>query len=197
MLLVKKFKKLTNNFISFIIFILFIKKMAFTGYTIYNDFIITIKVLDDEPKPYISVIIKEENKLYATYYTTDYEIIEVEDVDGNILNEKVELQGGVYYRLTKEVPINKINQKIFFYDGNILCKEFTGIQKMWYINGQIFSIFFHINGKKYGEYKQYYSNGQLSLECVYVNNKIEGEYKEYDEEGNLERIDYYVAGEKV
>jgi antitoxin component YwqK of YwqJK toxin-antitoxin module len=169
--------------------------MPFTGYAYVNKKIITIKVLNDKPKPCYSNEIKEENKLYVEYYTANYEILQVEDVDGNILNEKVKLQGEIHYYLTKEVPINRINYRIFFDDKNILGKEFSGIQKMWYYTGQLHQEFFHINGKEFGEYKKYDENGQLWIECVYVDGKIEGEYKKYDVKGNLKKIDYYVAGD--
>jgi antitoxin component YwqK of YwqJK toxin-antitoxin module len=104
-------------------------------------------------------LIKEENRLYAEYVTSNYEIIETEDINNNKCKTKV-----------KEVIINKINYYMFFRDRCILYKEFTGIQKLWDAYGQLTKHFFHINGKKFGEYKEYFDNGNLRIDCVYVDN---------------------------
>jgi antitoxin component YwqK of YwqJK toxin-antitoxin module len=172
--------------------------MPFYGYLYNENIFFTINVYDEEPYSWMPKdLIKEENRLYAEYVTSNYEIIETEDINNNKCETKVKLLKQIHYFLIKEVIINMINYYMFFRDRYILYKEFTGIQKLWNAYGQLKKHFFHINGKIFGEYKEYFDNGNLCIDCVYVDNKIEGEYKIFDCNGNLKVILYFVNGKKV
>ncbi len=57
-----------------------------------------------------------------------------------------------------------------------MCAEFV---RTYYPSKKIHEEYFHINGKKEGEYKSYYINGGIEIICNYVNGKLEGLHRKY------------------
>ena len=149
-----------------------------------------------------------ENFDFQSNKTKLYKIIKIEDIDNNIIDLNhittkkpikmpIKMPGKIIFWFSKEVPINRIRYKLFIRNRFRVTTKFTGIQKRWYDNGELYDEFFHINGRINGIYKSYYENGQLSEEINYINDKMNGIYKKYLRNGQLSREVNYIDGKKV
>jgi len=59
----------------------------------------------------------------------------------------------------------------------------------YYENGNIFSEYFYVQGKKNGEFKEFYPNGALKLRGYYYNDVLSGILFEYDEKSSIIKSD--------
>ena len=104
----------------------------------------------------------------------------------------------------KEIYINgKLEDKqLYFsekrlptYDEMFMNGEQNGLEKAYWVNGQLYSATMYKSGKKDGEYKGYFSGGQPSDIIHYVNNILSGPYTRYYENGQLKESGNYVNGQ--
>ncbi len=80
---------------------------------------------------------------------------------------------------------------------NVKSNEpFTGVDRLYDENGQLWMADNYKDGKREGVSKFYYENGQLESIVFYRNDKREGKGKFYDENGQLESEDNYKNGKK-
>jgi antitoxin component YwqK of YwqJK toxin-antitoxin module len=131
------------------------------------------------------------DKLYATYTTNKFKIIEIENmVTTEIIDKYYNYKVGdiicktVKYYLTKEraffeikydrddideyKPIDKLYYIKFFTN----CGGYSGLHRSWYDSGQLQEEFYQINGNFEGLYREYFENGSIKNEYYYINNKI-------------------------
>lgn len=129
------------------------------------------------------------DKLYATYTTNKFKIIEIEnmvtkEIINKYFNYKVDdiICKSVKYYLTKEraffeikydrddideyKPIDKLYY-IKFFNNN-----YSGLHRTWYDSGQLYEEFYHHNGSIEGLYKQYDMKGNIIWENNFINNVI-------------------------
>ena len=73
----------------------------------------------------------------------------------------------------------------------------ANLKRTYYLNGQLKSEYFMVNGLREGPYKEYHLNGTLFMECEYINNLVCGNYKLYYSKNNKIYICcHYVNGIK-
>jgi hypothetical protein len=168
--------------------------MSDIGYYKYKHYIITIIPLDI----YIITDYLRLLKIYDKYYCKSFEIINIEDVAGNIY-DKIDEKNNNY-------EINKIFDKtIRYYLTKDIAFNFNFLEKKQYLlipggysgyyknyrNGDLIEEYFHINGKKNGNYKKYHYNQEIEIDTYYVDNKLNGSYTSYHDNGNIYEICYY------
>ena len=119
-----------------------------------------------------------ENFYFQSNKTKLYKIIKIEDIDNNIIDlnhittkKPIKMPSKIIFWFSKEVPINRIRYKLFIRNRFRVTTKFTGIQKRWYDNGELYDELFHINGRINGIYKSYYRNGQIKEEVNYIDGK--------------------------
>ena len=107
----------------------------------------------------------------AYFKYTRGEVVEEKGFDKN-LNEVC--SSGIHYFKTFETAK--------FY--NRLPKNYTGLYKEWWENGQLYKECTYKSGKLNGPYKEWWENGQLKEEGTYKNGEREdGPYKRWYENG--------------
>jgi antitoxin component YwqK of YwqJK toxin-antitoxin module len=166
------------------------------GYTI------TYQIFDYTERDVYS---KEYDDVNTKVYMSDnYKIIKIEDDDNNEY-DKVNF---TKYNVTYEYILNDyfyINDKIhkayfrknkdfIIFDGydEFPNYNYCGPIKIYYLNGQVLTSFYSLNGKRFGEYHHYFSNGNLKSECYYMDGKKNGIFKRYYNNGFPFLICYYI-----
>jgi antitoxin component YwqK of YwqJK toxin-antitoxin module len=167
-----------------------------SGYIKYKLYIIHIISHEHEPKTTIY------NKLYATYITKKFTIINITDILDNKIkqidyNKEFKLCTNMTYifnfnfYLLKEIAFNKhfIDDKQYELFQNGYC----GIYTEYYNSGILKVSFFHINGIIDGIYTLYNTNGLIDTTCLYTNGRINGTRIEYWGDGKkINKITNYV-----
>jgi antitoxin component YwqK of YwqJK toxin-antitoxin module len=154
------------------------------------------------------------NELNATYDTTEFKIIDIEDMvtkekltsyDKYTINNTYKTERKYYksYDRAFQLGLWKNEDYLFFengYTGNIKIYYFNGrLSKEFYIvNNKINGLYnkfdedenlieekYYVDGKLHGICKKYNEEGILIQECNYNDDKLNGLYKEYNEEGIL------------
>jgi antitoxin component YwqK of YwqJK toxin-antitoxin module len=101
--------------------------------------------------------------------------------------------------------LKKVKQgfyKTFFENGNLaseshyLNDSMNGVEKFYYEDGSLNSVFTMKNGKSHGEFKYFYEDKTLKQEGTYVNNVLEGQLKTYYKNGKLKEIVTMVDSEE-
>ena len=83
-----------------------------------------------------------------------------------------------------------------WYETPLVNGEIHGVEKTWYMNGQLSSVCSYVNdGEKHGVEKGWYMNGELMLSTPYVNGKVDGVVKWWHENGRLASVSLYVNGD--
>ena len=150
------------------------------GYAIYENYLLTISYNIDKFYSYDNSM-NIKNPLYAKYYTGEFEIIEIENIE-NIYNNNIVNDDKILRKIsnvtkyldiwidfwkTKEIPYNKLLYKYCVKKNK--DKNICGYYKTYHDNGNIQVEFFHINGIKNGLFKEYYADGKLKEEIYYIN----------------------------
>jgi hypothetical protein len=136
-------------------------------YSKINKYILTIELLDDstnnENRSHII------DKYYAKYTTNKYKILEIEnmvtnEILTNIFSHKVGdiVNKNIYYFFSKDraffeldynfyiesyQPVDRLYYLYFFDEHN---KKYVGLHKVWYDNGNLELLFFHLHGEILG-----------------------------------------------
>jgi len=191
------------------------------GYTYFNYYIMTIET--DEYDFVDKTIVDSYN---ASYVTTKFMIINIEDINSNkidLIDDYIKnniYQTKIYFYLNKQIAIDKkiANYKLYkdissrkIQPGrpnykNILDKYFSdiqtngisGIYKSYYANGTLQEEYFHNNCDIEGEYKEYYNNGNIRVTCNYLKGKKHGKWTQYHENdnGKVQYWDDYLNANK-
>lgn len=104
------------------------------------------------------------------------------------LEYKDDMLDGVCYYYEDGKLISKLTYKKNRLDGESLS---------YYLNGEIKSESFFIDGKQEGECKNYSCEGVLLSVTNYKNSKLHGEKRKYYENGQLEMVGYYENNSMV
>ena len=176
------------------------------GYTYLEYYIVTLECDDYKS---CSQIINAEN---ATYYTSNYKIIEIEDFNYKSLDKTDNFKKNINYNnkinfwLNKEIAFYmKINNFKLYKQSAIpkvldqyshpihkVHNEYVPVYK------EKLETYFNdiLENSCNGIYKSYYKNGALEEEYFHINGEIEGEYKKYHLNGKLKEKCNYLNGLK-
>lgn len=167
--------------------------MSIIGYHKAENYIITI-----ETEYYRSYVNENDiiNHETALYETKSFIVIDIEDITGNNYDSILDFVVDETYNYTNIVlEFYKIKELAFYLDF-ILKKQwkffpngYAGLYKEYLSNGSIVLEYFHINGKKYGQYKYYWDNtNKIREECYYFNDSIISEKILYNMNGTIKNI---------
>lgn len=164
--------------------------MSIIGYHKADNYIIIIET--EDYRPYI----KEEDiidKDTALYETKSFIIIDIEDLNGEQYNSILDFEVDKIYNYTNLLLEFYKKKELAFY-SEFICKKqweffpygYAGLYKEYLNNGSIVMEYYHINGKKYGEYKYYWSNiNKIRELCYYINDIKSGESILYNINGDI------------
>ena len=151
--------------------------MINVGYVPFDNYLITINVLLN----YDNYVIRNNRmhllkKDYALYITSNFEIIQIEDINNNniyleYINIK-EVITSLYYYKNKNVAYDRLIYNTFFGHPYIHKYNHSGQIRIYYASGNLYKEFYHNNNKIEGLYKEYYENGKIKKELNYINNII-------------------------
>ena len=137
-------------------------------------------ILSAQQITYLDSYGKEVN---AKEYAVKYMILTHDSLNQEQANEKTyDMQN----RLIKENNYCKYSS---------LKKD--GVQREWFINGQLKAEYVFVKGAKTGYDREWYSNGQLHRNYNCIEGRKEGELKTYWPNGQLRRFDLYKDGQFV
>jgi antitoxin component YwqK of YwqJK toxin-antitoxin module len=147
-------------------------------------YIITIELCEDSihNENRINII----NKLYATYRTNKFKILEIEEIDTKKLIDKYNnykvgdiITKNKNYYFTKERAFFEFDYQYFDDTFDLLDKlyyikffknGYSGLHRDWYDSGQLYEEFYHINGIFEGMFIQYHEDGKIKCEFKFINN---------------------------
>ena len=164
--------------------------MSIIGYHKADNYIITIET--EDYRPYV----KEDDIIdieYALYETKSFIVIDIEDLTGNNYESILDFVVDETYNYTNILlEFYKIKELAFYLDF-ILKKQwqlfpygYAGLYKEYISNGSIVLEYYHINGKKYGQYKYYWDNTNKIRElCYYINDIKTGDNIYYNINGTI------------
>jgi antitoxin component YwqK of YwqJK toxin-antitoxin module len=72
-----------------------------------------------------------------------------------------------------------------------------GIEKRYYLSGEIEREIPYINNKKHGIQKWYYQSGRIEWETLYNHGELHGIHKEYYKSGEIKKILLYENGKLI
>jgi len=147
------------------------------GYGSIYDQIITLEILDD-----ISYFDLVHTANTATHMTRLYNILGVEDLNGNIISRSDAYceKNSIYsYYKTKERAFNECVRHIYFRDffasgkvnPDVACTDkynLSGLLIDYYDDGKKNLDFYHNNGTIDGVLRKYYYHGTIESEEIYV-----------------------------
>jgi hypothetical protein len=164
--------------------------MSIIGYHKAKNYIITIET--DNYRTYVNEndIINHEMALYET---KSFIVINIEDLVGNNYDSILDFEVDKTYNYTNILlEFFKIRELAFYLD--FILKEqweffpdgYAGLYKEYLSNGSIVLEYYHINGKKYGQYKYYWDNTNKIREiCYYFDDFISGDIILYNINGTI------------
>jgi len=150
--------------------------MSIIGYHKADNYIITIET--EEYRSYVKEddIINHENTLYET---KSFIVIDIEDLNGNKYDSILDFVIDKTYNYTNVLLEFYKKKELAFYLDFILKKQwnyfiygYAGLYKEYLSNGSIVLEYYHINGRKYGQYKYYWDNTNKIRELSYYFNDI-------------------------
>jgi len=112
-------------------------------------------------------------------------------------NHQLKLNNFSSFILTKQDGV----QREWYLSGQIKSEwimqegKLNGYNRTWFENGQIKSDAYYKDNLQYGSDKEWYQNGQLLRSAEYTDNKINGKLLTYWQNGHLRRADIYDMGE--
>jgi antitoxin component YwqK of YwqJK toxin-antitoxin module len=172
------------------------------GFSKFLEYIITYQIFN-----------YTERNVYATdydivhtkcYMSNNYKIIKIEDDNDNEYDKviirkyratfKYILYDYHYYNHTKKEVCFKKNKDFVKFDNynEFPNYNYCGPIKIYYMNGQVLTSFYSLNGKRFGVYHNYFPNGNLKTKCFYINGKKNGIFIKYYMKGNPFLICYYI-----
>lgn len=81
-----------------------------------------------------------------------------------------------------------------FMDGNYKNYELDGVNKRYFFDGSLSSVYNYKNGSKEGDFKEYFYGGKVRREGNYKNGKLNGKVLYYFEDGKLSAEENYKKG---
>ena len=137
-------------------------------------------------------------KFSFTYHTS----IQAEFLEGRINGNYREFYKNGQNRLDVEVQQNQLVGKLkrWFEDGSLMYEtNFTkgsGVDKEFYVGGQMQSKKIYKNGRLNGEQKYWHKNGQTHEKVNYEDGVLNGESKTWSKYGELKSKGIYLEGNK-
>jgi antitoxin component YwqK of YwqJK toxin-antitoxin module len=153
--------------------------MTIIGY--YKDYKCVVTISTDN---YTTVSKNVINPELALYKTTDYKILNKEDIlENEIIYNNYRSPRIAFFYITKELAI--FDKFLEYEEYKLFPLGYSGMYREYHENGILYKEFFHRNGIIDGEFKTYYYNGNPQIICNYVNGKKCGKYIEYKINGEI------------
>lgn len=169
------------------------------GYASQNDYIVTLEILDDIIHFPAYDDLTEEEINNSTYITKSYNVLKVQNFNGEIIDYP-HLFPIINYYKTYERAQMQTTRNLYFEQfmeighnsSEFQTKKYTtsGIYKDYDNWGVIKCEFYHNNGIIEGMVKHYYTTGHLEAEIFFVNNVKKYE-KIYNWDGTLAKYIKY------
>ena len=153
--------------------------MTIIGY--FKDYKRVVTISTDNYTPFSEIVINPETALYKT---TDYKILNIEDIlENEIIDNNYRIPRTAFFYINKELAVfeNFLQNEEY----KLFPLGYSGVFRQYHENGNLYKEFFHRNGVIDGDFKTYYYNGNPQFICNYVNGKKYGRQIEYKLNGEL------------